>query len=89
MNTYRKLVSGLACGLLSLIATSSFAQEAPKQSETEFQQLMPVTGKVEIFFGDFKLDHSFPAQGEADKVYDLMDHQRASQLYLWGLPLWA
>jgi hypothetical protein len=80
-------MAGLACGLLGLIATSAFAQEAPTQSEAEFQKLMPVTGKVQTYFGDFKLDHSFPSPGEADKIYDLMDHQRASQLYLWGLPL--
>ncbi len=50
---------------------------------------MPVTGNLETFFGDFKLDHSFPAPGEAEKIYDLMDNQRASQLYLWGLPVVA
>ena len=61
--------------------------QAVQQSEEEFQKLMPVTGTVETFFGDFKLDHSFPAVGEADKIYDLMDHQRAAQLYLWALPL--
>jgi hypothetical protein len=61
--------------------------QADQQSEEEFQQLMPITGKVETYFGDFQLDHSFPAVGEADKIYDLMDHQRASQLYLWGIPL--
>lgn len=76
----------LAVALLSWTQPLVHAQ-APKQSEAEFQNLMPVTGNVETFFGDFKLDHSFPAPGEADKIYDLMDHQRASQLYLWGLPL--
>lgn len=44
-------------------------------------------GDVDTFFGDFEFDHSFPAVGQADKIYDLMDHQRASQLYLWGIPL--
>ena len=48
---------------------------------------MPVTGTVNTFFGDFELDHSFPAVGEADKIYDLMDHQRATQAYLWSIPL--
>lgn len=50
---------------------------------------MPITGTVETMASDFELDHSFPAPGEADKIYDLMDHQRASQLYLWGLPIVA
>ncbi len=48
---------------------------------------MPLTGTVNTFFGNFKLDHSFPTVGEAEKIYDLMDYQRASQLYLWGIPL--
>jgi hypothetical protein len=60
---------------------------AAQQSEAEFQQLMPVTGTVNTYFGDFELDHSFPAVGEAERIYDLMDHQRAAQLYLWGIPL--
>jgi hypothetical protein len=60
---------------------------AAGQSEEEFQKLMPVTGTVKTFFGEFALDHSFPAVGEAEKIYDLMDHQRATQLYLWGIPL--
>jgi hypothetical protein len=63
------------------------SQTQAQQTEEEFQQLMPVTGTVETFFGDFQLDHSFPAVGEAEKIYDLMDHQRATQLYLWGIPL--
>ncbi|NNK58686.1 MAG: DUF1254 domain-containing protein, partial [Desulfofustis sp.] len=61
--------------------------KAAQQSEAEFQELMPITGKINTFFGEFELDHSFPAVGEADKIFDLMDHQRASQLYLWGIPL--
>ena len=40
------------------------------QTEEEFQNLMPVTGTVNTFFGDFELDHSFPAVGEAEKIYD-------------------
>ncbi|WP_189359267.1 DUF1214 domain-containing protein [Algibacter mikhailovii] len=68
-----------------------FAQQKTSviQTEEEFQSLMPVTGTVETFFGDYELDHSFPAVGEGDKIFKLMDHQRASQLYLWGLPIVA
>ena len=50
---------------------------------------MSISGTVETFFDDFKLDHSFPGEGEAERIYDILDHQRASQLYLWGLPLVA
>jgi len=73
-----------ACALV--LAATAHAQR-DKQSEGEFRQLMPVTGMVETFFGGFKLEHGFPAVGEAQKIYDLMDHQRAAQLDLWGIPL--
>ena len=79
------LVSAFVCGTLGSVGVN--AQEIPVQSEEEFQKLLPITGKVETFSGDFRLDHSFPAVGEAEKIYDLMDHQRATQLYLWGIPL--
>ncbi len=57
------------------------------QTEEEFQAAMPISGTVETFFGDFELDHCFPTKDTAQRVYDLMDHQRAAQLYLWGIPL--
>ena len=57
------------------------------QTEEDFQNLMPISGKVDTFFGDFELDHSFPTYEAAQQIYDLMDHQRAAQLYLWGIPL--
>ena len=57
------------------------------QTEEEFQNLMPISGTVDTFFGGFELDHSFPTHEAAERIYDLMDHQRAAQLYLWGIPL--
>jgi len=48
---------------------------------------MPLTGTVETSSGDYELDHGFPKQESAEHLYDLMDRQRAAQLYLWGLPL--
>lgn len=50
---------------------------------------MPVTGTLETYFGNFELDHSFPTRETTEKIYDLMDYQRASQLYLRGLPIVA
>jgi hypothetical protein len=79
----------LAGVMLASLITPTWAQdETPKQqTEEEFQSLLPITGTVETMAGNFELDHAFPAPGEADKIYDLMDHQRATQLYLWGLPI--
>ncbi|EMI19301.1 lipoprotein, partial [Rhodopirellula maiorica SM1] len=83
MNMKLKAAIAFACAVIILVAAEVQAQ----QSESEFQNLMPVTGTVDTYFGEFELDHSFPAEGEAEKIYDLMDHQRAAQLYLWGLPI--
>ena len=77
------------------IDENAFAQQEKEvrvpnlQTEEEFGELMPVTGKVETFFGEFNLEHSFPTAETTERIYELMDHQRASQLYLWGLPLVA
>ena len=35
------------------------------QSEEEFQNLMPISGTVNTFFGGFELDHSFPKEDYA------------------------
>ncbi len=59
------------------------------QSDEEFAGAMPVTGSVETYFGNFDLEHSFPTEETADRIYELIDHQRASQLYLWALPIVA
>jgi hypothetical protein len=84
----RKTIKVVAYTLIAIFSLSGKAQaQVAQQTEKEFQELMPVTGTVHTFFGDFKTDHSFPAVGEADKIYDLIDHQRAAQLYLWGIPL--
>ncbi len=84
-----KHLSVLAVLALSMCVCLANAQTFHDQTEKEFQQLMPISGKVETFFGEYELDHSFPTKETAEKIYDLMDHQRASQLYLWGLPIVA
>lgn len=79
----KQLIRVLVIGLMVAgLMNNAWAQ----QTEAEFQKLMPITGPVKTMGGTFQLDHSYPAPGEAEKIYDLMDHQRATQLYLWGLP---
>jgi hypothetical protein len=85
MNNNLKSAIPFACAFAVLAGAQAQAQ----QTEAEFQKLMPITGKVETSFGEFELDHSFPTKQTADKIYDLMDAQRASQLYLWSLPIVA
>lgn len=78
-----KLLQGIA--LSTLLFPGMALSEI--QTEKEFESLMPITGKVKTYFGEYELDHSFPTHETAEKIYDLIDHQRASQLYLWGLPI--
>ncbi|MGV2989907.1 DUF1214 domain-containing protein [Vibrio sp. E150_011] len=89
MEKFTSFVGAIA--LTSILSASAFAvdDDGVLQSEEDFAKLMATTGTVNTFFGDFELDHSFPAEGEGDRIYDIIDHQRASQLYLWGLPLVA
>jgi len=85
--TRSQISTVLAALLLMSVSAAAWAQEMRLQTESEFQELMPISGEVETFFGKFELDHSFPTKKTADDIYDLMDHQRASQLYLWSLPI--
>ncbi|MEN8751735.1 MAG: DUF1254 domain-containing protein, partial [Desulfobacterales bacterium] len=85
--TRSQISTVLAALLLMSVSAAAWAQETRLQTESEFQELMPISGEVETFFGKFELDHSFPTKKTADDIYDLMDHQRASQLYLWSLPI--
>ena len=48
-------------------------------SKEEFQAALPVSGGVETFFGDFELDDSFATKETSDRIYDLVDHQRAAR----------
>jgi hypothetical protein len=59
------------------------SKEFNAQTEAEFQNLMPISGTMDTFFGGFELDHSFPTHEAAEQIYDLMNHQRAAQLCLW------
>ncbi len=59
------------------------------QTEQEFFDAMPVTGTVSTFFGDFEMEHSVPTEESVERIYELIDHQRAAQLYLWALPIVA
>lgn len=82
---YKFYIFSLIFGLSFNI--SADASEAAQQSEGEFQKMMPISGTVDTYFGEFELDHGFPTHETSEKIYDVIDHQRAAQLYLWGLPI--
>ena len=81
----------IACAIGATTSVSAEEIRLPNviQDDKEFYEALPITGTVQSYFGDFELDHSFLTPESTDKVYDLIDHQRASQLYLWSLPIVA
>ncbi len=44
-------------------------------------------GTLNTPIGDLTFQGGYPSSGSIDKLYDAMDFQRASQAYLWSLPL--
>ena len=36
--------------------------------------------------GTLQLENGYPSKEAVEKIYDEMDYQRASQIFLWGLP---
>lgn len=82
-------VAALALSILGLPAMAEEIRLSDIQSDEDFSAAMPLTGTVETFFGDFELEHSFPTEETADRIYELIDHQRAAQLYIWALPIVA
>ena len=52
-------------------------------------QELPTSGVVESRLGDLELINGYPTDETANKIYDDMDFLRATQAYLWALPLMA
>ena len=49
-----------------------------------------ITGSVQSRIGEIELDKGLPATPEmVQKIYDEMDFQRATQAYIWALPIVA
>jgi len=72
------LLIGLALAPLSTIgAPGSAAQAAPGS---------PATSSVNTRLGALHLMNGYPTAATAQKLYDELDLQRATQAYLWALP---
>jgi hypothetical protein len=70
----KKLTSAVVFACAFAILAEALAQA--QQTEEEFQKLMPVTGTVETFFDDFKLDHSFPLRNSLQRPIQIPNHQQ-------------
>lgn len=55
-------------------------------SFSAFAQELPTNGSIETRVGKLRFESGYPTQETVTTLYDVMDFQRASQAYLWGLP---
>lgn len=52
-------------------------------------QQLPTTGLFNSRLGKLKLKNGYPTDETVEKIFDDIDFQRASQAYLWALPVMA
>ena len=64
----------------AVIASAIVAIMAPLPLSSATAQSVPTR------LGDLTLENGFPSRQTADRLYDEMDFQRATQAYLWALP---
>jgi hypothetical protein len=64
----------------AVIASAIVAIMAPLPLSFATAQTVPTR------LGDLTLENGFPSRQTADRLYDEMDFQRATQAYLWALP---
>jgi hypothetical protein len=78
-----QVTTALALILIVGGAVPIFAQF---KNSTPIPPSVPAPDKVETPFGTVHLDDGFPDKESADKIYSMLDFQRAVQGYLLGLP---
>ncbi len=48
---------------------------------------LPTTGGMETRIGQLRFEGGYPSNETVDKLYEEMDFQRATQAYLWAIPI--
>lgn len=71
------------CAVLVWVASAAHAQSTFKDLT------LPKVwqGERATVFGKLTFDHGMPAKDSADKLYGILDAYRATELYLWALPI--
>ena len=72
--------------VLMLILTAVVPTAAQYKNSTPIPPSIPAPDKVETPFGTVHMNDGFPDKESADKLYNMLDFQRAVQGYLLGLP---
>jgi hypothetical protein len=84
MRTLRRYQISAALAVI-LILGGVMTAAAQFKNSTPIPSTVPAPDKVETPFGTVHLDDGFPDKESADKIYNMLDFQRAVQGYLLGL----
>jgi len=57
------------------------------QNDTTQAQPLPTTGTIDSRIGPLAFEGGYPTDATVTKLYDEMDFQRATQAYLWAIPI--
>ena len=74
-----------AIAILVALATPPTAQDG-RDYQADEDAPWP-SGKISTQIGDLTFENGYPSDETAEALYDAMDFQRASQAYIWALPL--
>ncbi|MFN9684749.1 MAG: DUF1254 domain-containing protein, partial [Cyanobacteriota bacterium] len=85
------LIGGLACCLSTLPSAAQIAQPAAPTAATPAEASKPAAAAASATsslsrLGPLPLENGYPTPATAQKLYDELDFQRATQAYLWALP---
>ena len=57
------------------------------QNDTTQAHTLPMTGTINSRIGPLAFDGGYPTDATVTKLYDEMDFQRATQAYMWAIPI--
>jgi hypothetical protein len=84
MTTHRTQRHIAAIFLCALVLASACTQQAPPPAPTAANA---DAQSVETRLGKIEIESGYPSKESIDKLIDELDFQRASQAYIWGLPI--
>lgn len=81
------------CGVLAACGPNAEHEAVEDQSEPTSVHAssdgLPMNGSIETRIGKLDFESGFPSDESVQKLYDEMDFHRATQAYLWALPIVA
>ena len=57
------------------------------QNDNKPTQTLPMTGTINTRIGPLAFEGGYPTDATVTKLYDEMDFQRATQAYMWAIPI--